>query len=55
MMWYVLKGDASQDYHYDPREFKGIQWYGFDEIPYEKSDPHMRRFVAKLKSLITCY
>jgi hypothetical protein len=27
-----------------------VRWFSFDEIPYERSDPHMRRFVAKMRS-----
>lgn len=51
-LWYVLKGNQSQAYQHDPSEFNSIRWFGFDEIPYEKSDPHMRRFVEKLKGMI---
>jgi 8-oxo-dGTP diphosphatase len=36
-LWYVLKG---------------IQWFCFDEIPYESSDPHMRRFISKLRNIL---
>lgn len=48
--WYVLKGKSTDQYQFDQKEFRSIRWFGFDEIPYEQSDPHMKRFVDKLKS-----
>ncbi len=51
-LWYVLKGSQNQSYQYDPSEFNSIRWFGFDEIPYEKSDPHMSRFVKKLSAML---
>lgn len=51
-LWYVLKGNVKNDYKFDKREFKSIYWFGFDEIPYEKADPHMQRFIQKLRAHI---
>lgn len=51
-LWYVLKGDHRVVYDYDPREFQGIQWFGFDEIPYDTADLHTQRFVDKLKGML---
>jgi 8-oxo-dGTP diphosphatase len=51
-LWYVLKGKINDNYSFDESEFNGVAWFSFNEIPYEKSDPHMRRFMEKLKSLI---
>jgi 8-oxo-dGTP diphosphatase len=50
-LWYVLKGDHQDNYEFDRREFNDIRWFSLDEIPYEKSDPHMKRFVKKLESM----
>ncbi len=47
-LWYLLKGDPSQVLDYDPNEFHQIRWFGIDEIPFEKSDPHMMRFIEKM-------
>ena len=47
-LWYLLKGDPSQVLDYDPNEFHQIRWFKIDEIPFEKSDPHMKRFIAKV-------
>lgn len=48
-LWYLIKGKAHQEYQYDPEEFSAIKWFGLDELPYEYSDPHMKRFISKLK------
>lgn len=48
-LWYILKGEEGQPLNVDSEEFNCFHWFHFDEIPYEKSDPHMRRFVNKLK------
>jgi len=51
-LWYVLKGDQNVPYFFDPDEFNSIRWFDFNNLPYERSDPHMRRFVKKLKELL---
>ena len=50
-LWYLLRGDSSRAIEFDRGEFHGVRWFGFDEIPFERSDPHIRRFVAKLRAL----
>ena len=47
-LWYLLRGDSSRAIEFDRGEFHGVRWFGFDEIPFERSDPHMRRFVKKV-------
>jgi 8-oxo-dGTP diphosphatase len=49
-LWYVLKGDSAASYQFDLDEFETICWFNINEIPYEKSDPHMARFIKKLKA-----
>lgn len=51
-LWYVLKGFKSHIYEFDKNEFHGMKWYKFDFLPFEKSDPHMKRFITKLKQLL---
>lgn len=48
-LWYILKGNEIQTLNFDKEEFNDVQWFHINEIPYEKSDPHMSRFVNKLK------
>lgn len=50
-LWYLLHGDSSRAIEFDRGEFHGVRWFGFDEIPFERSDPHMQRFVAKMRAL----
>jgi 8-oxo-dGTP diphosphatase len=47
-LWYLLKGDPLCTLEYDPDEFHQIQWFKIDEIPFERSDPHMKRFILKM-------
>lgn len=50
-LWYLLKGTPHQILDYDPGEFNQILWFTIDEIPFEKSDPHMKRCIQKMLSL----
>lgn len=47
-IWYVLRADPNVPLDYDRREFKQIRWFGIEDIPFQKSDPHIGRFIAKL-------
>jgi 8-oxo-dGTP diphosphatase len=51
-LWYLLRGDSSRPIEFDQGEFHSVRWFSFDRIPFERSDPHMRRFVAKLRALL---
>ncbi|AIL13560.1 NUDIX hydrolase [Candidatus Paracaedimonas acanthamoebae] len=46
--WYVIQGHQEYAYQFNLDEFEAIRWFGFNEIPYENSDPHMGRFLKKL-------
>ena len=46
-LWYILKGNRNQALQFDTDEFHQIKWFQPDKIPYERTDPHMRRFVDK--------
>lgn len=47
-LWYVLKWHPDDPINYDKDEFNQIQWFGIDKIPFERSDPHLRRFIEKM-------
>jgi 8-oxo-dGTP pyrophosphatase MutT (NUDIX family) len=49
-LWYLLQGDSTQNYWFDPAEFYRIAWFGLDALPFERSDPHLARFAAKLQN-----
>ncbi len=40
-----------QELWFDEAEFYGISWFALDALPLERTDPHMARFVAKLRNL----
>lgn len=50
-LWYVIHGDRRQAITWDENEFSGIRWFAFDDVPYERSEPHLRRFLAKLQAI----
>jgi 8-oxo-dGTP diphosphatase len=47
-LWYVLSGRRGEFMDFDRSEFHGISWFHRDELPFERSDPEMGRFVGKL-------
>ncbi len=51
-LWYVLKGNHQISYDFDRDEFHKVAWFDFDQIPYEKTDPHMHRFMRKLQGIL---
>jgi ADP-ribose pyrophosphatase YjhB (NUDIX family) len=51
-LWYVVNATRCQALTYDPQEFEGIEWFSFSEVPLDRSDPHLERFIQKLRSRI---
>ncbi|MCP5505196.1 MAG: NUDIX hydrolase [Chlamydiales bacterium] len=49
-LWYVLRGKESHPYQFDHTEFKEIKWFFPQDIPYHRSDPHLKRCIEKLNS-----
>ena len=47
-LWYVVRADRNQAIRFDEREFSAVRWFPFAEVPLERSDPHMHRFLVKL-------
>jgi len=47
-LWYVLRGDRSAEIEFDRSEFHRVRWFHKDNIPLDRSDPHMDRFLRKL-------
>lgn len=45
----MFRGNSHATYQFDRDEFNEALWFHFDDMPYEKLDPHMRRFIEKLK------
>lgn len=53
-LWYVLKGDRKLPIRYDEQEFNSVKWFHVSEVPLERSDPHMDRFLRKLVLTSRC-
>jgi 8-oxo-dGTP pyrophosphatase MutT (NUDIX family) len=51
-LWYLVKGTEGQKFKYTDEEFSSVRWFTLDDIPLEKSDPHMQRFITKLKKTL---
>lgn len=50
-LWFVLDVSMGTELEPDPREYKSVRWFGFDEErswPGHTYDPQMQRFVRKL-------
>ena len=49
--WYVVRADSKMEITYDPAEFNGYKWFGYDELVATDAStlaPHLHRFAAKL-------
>jgi 8-oxo-dGTP diphosphatase len=49
-LWYVVGAPREQPMSYDAQEFNGVQWFPLSEAPLDRSDPHLGRFIHKLRS-----
>jgi 8-oxo-dGTP diphosphatase len=47
-LWYPLQGVAGDLPEYDRREYRAMQWFRFDDVPFHDSDPNLERFLGKL-------
>lgn len=47
-IWYVLRGDRTTELVFDTSEFHGIRWFHKDDVPLDRTDKHMERFLKKL-------
>ncbi len=47
-LWYILQGDAASDPWFDSGEFHQVCWFALNDLPTDRCDPHLQRFVAKL-------
>ena len=47
-VWYALRGDRAAELVFDGTEFHDVRWFHKDEIPLDRTDRHMARFLRKL-------
>jgi 8-oxo-dGTP pyrophosphatase MutT (NUDIX family) len=50
-LWYVVEASRELPISFDEQEFAAVQWFRFNEVPFQRSDPQMQRFVEKLGAL----
>jgi ADP-ribose pyrophosphatase YjhB (NUDIX family) len=48
-LWYVVNATRGQALAYDAQEFDGLRWFDYSEAPLDRSDPHLERFLRKLR------
>lgn len=49
-LWYPVPRSRDEAITIDASEFNGVRWFHFDEVPLERSDPHLGHFIAKLRA-----
>lgn len=49
-LWYVVNTKKDQTLIYDSTEFNDIRWFEYSDVPLERCDPHLERFMRKLRS-----
>jgi 8-oxo-dGTP diphosphatase len=54
-LWYVVEASRKQSSIFDEEEFNAVQWFRFAAVPFERSDPQMRRFLEKVKLIEVKY
>ncbi len=47
-LWYVVKAERTTTVIFDKNEFNEVRWFPFLQVPHERSEPHLRRFLAKV-------
>jgi 8-oxo-dGTP pyrophosphatase MutT (NUDIX family) len=47
-LWYVVRRERDRPLSIDDSEFYAVRWFPLSSLPWARSDPHLRRFVAKL-------
>jgi ADP-ribose pyrophosphatase YjhB (NUDIX family) len=52
-LWYALRGSQNHIYAYDQEEFHQIRWFSMEDIPWDRSEPHLYRFIQKLSHTIS--
>lgn len=50
-LWYLVRLPRATALRFDAEEFHGLRWFHLDELPLARSDPHLGRFVRKLRAM----
>ncbi|MFZ6653926.1 NUDIX domain-containing protein [Undibacterium sp. TJN19] len=46
-LWYVVHARREQPLVFDTGEFNSVRWFAFADLPFDRSDPHLRHFMDK--------
>lgn len=46
-LWYILHGNKEVVLDFDKTEFHQIKWFEHKDIPFDQTDPHLKRFLDK--------
>lgn len=49
-LWYPIHRSRHEPLVFDAEEFHGVRWFHVDEVPLDRSDPHLGQFLDKLKA-----
>ena len=47
-LWYILRGDRRSHIVFDTSEFRDARWFHKNDVPLDRTDQHMSRFLQKL-------
>ncbi len=50
--WYILQLDENIKINQCEQEFHAFEWFPFESLAQIKTDPHMQRFIEKLKKVL---
>jgi 8-oxo-dGTP diphosphatase len=48
-LWYVVHVGKDQGLTHDAGEFNDVRWFDFPDVALERSEPHLGRFMRKLR------
>lgn len=48
-LWYAVRASVEMGDRFDPEEHGGSRWFRFEALPFERSDPHLGRFIRKFQ------
>jgi 8-oxo-dGTP pyrophosphatase MutT (NUDIX family) len=49
-LWYAIPASRATTVSFDPGEFNEARWFAFPEVQALRCDPHLGRFIAKLRA-----
>lgn len=47
-LWFALQGHREMKLRFDVSEFHDVRWFHHTEVPFQRTDPHLGRFLKKL-------